>query len=411
MLDNPEKFIRDNSPDGGFLQSSEWRKFQEKVGRKTHAITGESFNASIVSHKLPLVGTYFYVPRGPVMEISNIQYPISNKIPNSKSQIQDGVVEMIKLAEKENAGWIRIDPASEDVLEMIKGIVGTDLVSVLDEQVHRSGRTQGPPLRKYKITKAPHNVQPREVFIIDITKTEEELLAEMKSKTRYNVRLAEKKGVSVKAITNNQETRNKQISNDKIQISNKIPNPNEQNTEKYIAEFLRLVKITARRDGITSHPESYYRQMLEIIPSDILKLYVAEYEGKVIAANLVLFYGETCTYMHGASDDEYRNVMAPYLLQWQQIKDAKKAGCKRYDFGGVSVQPLRTLFTTPPSQLRDTSPEYRGGGNSWSGITRFKTGFSPKTASTIFPGSYDIIINPRMYWLYRGIQKVKSLMK
>ena len=119
-------------------------------------------------------------------------------------------------------------------------------------------------------------------------------------------------------------------------------------------------------------------------------MYVAEYKNKIIAANLVVFYGDTAIYSHGATDDEYRNVMAPYLLQWQTILDAKKAGYKFYDFGGVKA----------------------GGdikGKDWSGITKFKLGFSSVTKPVEFSGSYDIIVNPRVYVLYRIIQKIKSI--
>jgi len=149
--------------------------------------------------------------------------------------------------------------------------------------------------------------------------------------------------------------------------------------------------------------------MFETIAGEILKLYVAEYEGKIIAANLVLFYGGTCTYMHGASDNEHRNVMAPYLLQWRQIQDARSVGCRKYDFGGVSVARNK-IQDTRNKQIQNSKFKIQNS-SSWAGITRFKTGFSPKTAPTVFPGSYDIIINPGVYWLYRAIQRVKSLIK
>lgn len=182
----------------------------------------------------------------------------------------------------------------------------------------------------------------------------------MKQKTRYNIKLAEKKGV-------------------KIFVSRE---------EKYITDFCRLVEITAKRDKITSHPEGYYRKMFETIPGDILKLYIAEYEGKIIAANLVLFFGKTATYMHGASDNDHRSVMAPYLLQWRQILDAKKTGCERYDFGGVKTGAADS---------------------SWSGITKFKTGFAPSAETTKFPGSYDIILRLGKYNSYRTLQKIKRI--
>ena len=358
-----KKIIQTNSPDGGFLQSSEWRRFQKSVGRRVFEIIGGRLYASIIEHDLPIVGKYFYVPRGPIVKKheSDSSSPMQARVKLSK--IAEGFIELTELSRKNKAGWIRIDPKDGETLgEIARNI-------------------------KYKIVKAPHDVQPKEIFVIDITKSEEVLLAEMKSKTRYNIKLAEKRGVK--------------IFNFQFSIFNEFSSSNDKiSNKKYIDEFLRLVKVTAERDGIVSHPGSYYRKMFETIPEEMLKLYVAEYEDKVIAANLVLFYGDTCTYMHGASDNEHRNVMAPYLLQWKQIQDAKAAGCEKYDFGGVR--------TTPPQP----SPDYKGGGgSSWSGITRFKTGFSPQTGATIFPGSYDIIINPKVYWLYRIIQKVKGFLR
>ncbi len=193
-----------------FLQSEEWRKFQEAVGRKTYCITGDNFYASVIKHSLPIVGSYFYVPRGPVIQISNFQFPISNKIPNSFSKL-------INLAKENNIGWIRIEPASENVLNLLR-----------------------PPRSKYKITKAPHDMQPREILMMDITRSEEELLAGMKSKTRYNIKLAQKQRVIVR-------------SNPKWQIPIKqIENSNEQIPNFILTNLLRLVKITAERDGITS---------------------------------------------------------------------------------------------------------------------------------------------------------------
>lgn len=288
-----------------FLQSEEWRKFQEATGKRTFRIDG----VSVIEHNLPIVGNYFYVPRE---EFSG---------------------EIIKLAKKEKAGWIRIDPKNKNFLENIRAF------------------------------KAPHDMQPREVLVIDITKSVEELLGEMKSKTRYNLKLAEKKNVKV--------------------ISKSV----SQLTSNEVNEFLRLVKATAERKKIKFHPEDYYRKMIETINSDMLSLYIAEYEGKTIAANLVVFYENTATYLHGATDDDYRNVMAPYLLQWQAIKDAKNKGFKFYDFGGVKT----------------------GDKSNWIGITKFKLGFSPNTKIIEFPGSWDIVVNPARYWAYRSIQKLKSL--
>lgn len=350
MNDDQNNFIQKNSPDGGFLQSEAWRKFQESVGRKTFHLEGENFWANIIEHQLPIVGKYFYVPRGPIISVDAEKFQnTKSQIPN-KSKIQsralgtkskDCILKLIDLARREKTGWIRIDPANQEILSLIKNI-------------------------DCKIVKASHDMQPQEIFMIDLEKSEAELLAGMKSKTRYNIRLAEKKKVSIKAVTNC-----------------------DSDNEKYLAEFLRLVAVTAKRDRITAHPQNYYRRIFETLPAENLKLYVAEYENQVIAANLVSFFGRTATYLHGASDDEHRNAMAPFLLQWWQIQDAKTAGGAKYDFGGVKT---------------------KSGGKSWAGITRFKTGFAPATKPIEFPGSYDIVVRPARYYAYRLIQKVKSIL-
>ena len=339
-------FIQNNSPDGGFLQSEHWRKFQEDVGRRTHNIFENDENgepvvwANIVTHTLPVAGDYFYVPRGPII---NQKSKIKNQ--NDNSKLKNFLRNLINSAKKENAGWIRIEPNSVEELNLIKDNLPKGV----------------------EIKKSAVDVQPREILVLDITKGEEEILAEMKQKTRYNIRLAEKRGVRVSHKT--------------------------QHITHNINEFIRLVKITAERDKITAHPESYYRKMFEVIPNDILKLYVAEYKGKIICANLVLFFGKTATYLHGASDNIHRDVMAPYLLQWAAMLDAKKTGCMRYDLGGIKSHNM----------------EHGTWNNTWSGITKFKTGFAPETKSIEFPGCYDIVLNPAKYNLYRALQKIKRV--
>lgn len=343
MENNQTNFIQQNSSDGGFLQSEEWAKFQENTGKKTYNISAENFYCNIIEHTLPVVGKYMYVPRGPIF---NLQFSISNQFSIFKDQISN----LIKLARENGAGWIRIEPAKSEILEAIRSNTSS------------------------KIVKAPHDMQPKELFIIDITKPEEEILAQMKSKTRYNIKVAQKHGVKVSSI--------------KYSVSS-------IESQKYLKEFIKLTGIMAKRQKIAPHPKEYYQKMCDIC--SCIKMYLAEYQGKVIAANLVVFFGKTSTYLHGASDDQYRNVMAPYLLQWQQILDAKAAGCEKYDFGGVKTEINKQGIVISK----------RG---NWEGITKFKLGFSPNTKPKEFPGSYDIIISPVRYWAYRGIQKVKSLM-
>ncbi|MEI7890465.1 MAG: peptidoglycan bridge formation glycyltransferase FemA/FemB family protein [bacterium] len=332
-----------------FLQSEIWAKFQEKVGRKTHRIENDDFLASTIEHVLPMVGKYEYVPRGP---ISNFQFPISNEFSNQNDKIKNEMQDLVDLAKKENAGWIRIEPANKELLNLIKENVSENVV------------------------KAPHDMQPRELFVLDVSKPSEQLLAEMKTKTRYNVGIAIKKGVLI----------------DHSQSEN-----GKKEQEKYLHAFLRLTKEMAQRHGITAHPDEYYQKMIEVFPSEMLRIYVAKVDDKIIAANLVLFFGDTVTYLHGASGSLHRNLMAPFSLQWQAILDAKVLGYKKYDFGGISTN--YELNTNLPITNKNSSLR---------GVTDFKLGFSPKTKPVVFPGSYDIIINPRKYWAYRGLQAAKA---
>lgn len=343
----------ESSKKEAFLQSESWRKFQESFGRKTFHVEDicksksgiESFCVwvNIIAHKLPIVGEYFYIPRGPIL--------IGDKSINLVriSDVKKTLDYLLWLAKDNHMGWIRFDARSEKDLVLITEALGK-CASIKNDIC---------------VIRASHDMQPREIFVIDILKNNDEILNEMKSKTRYNIRLSEKKGVVIKT------------------------------GKSYIEDFLRLNRETARRDGITTHEDEYYLKMLSSLPEDMIQIYAAEYEKKIIAANLVIFFGDTVTYAHGASSSENRDVMAPYLLQWRQIQDAIIKGFHFYDFGGVAVNKENTDSVIIKK---------------WEGITRFKLGFSPKTEPIVFPGSYDIIINPRKYTLYKGLQRAKVLL-
>lgn len=312
-----------------FLQSPEWLRLQEATGKSVVPFGEEGFLANGIVHTLPLVGQYLYVPRGPIFENAKLQ------IPNVKKEISD----LMTLAKQKQMRWVRIEPETEEMIEVIKQAV------------------------PYRVVRAPHDMQPREVFKIDIASlTEDELLAKMKSKTRYNIRLAEKRGVRIL------ETRD----------------------GKHIAAFLDLITATTVRKGISAHPRDYYEQFFQTLPERMCRLFVAEYDGKIIAGNMVIFYGDTVTYLHGGTGDIHRDAMAPYLLQWEQIKTAKKEGYHFYDFGGIK------------SEDADSS---------WRGITTFKRGFAPETAPTVYAGAYDIILDAPKYLLYHTFRPLQGLKK
>lgn len=343
-----------------FLQSPGWENFQRASGHEVFRAGGSLF----VEQNLPIVGKYAYSPRGPRVE----QQATSDKQ-------QAGWQEIIQEAKKRGYAWLRIEPNSEEELKCISDFLVTCHLSLVT---------------------CRRDTQPREILIMDIAKSEEQLLAEMKPKTRYNIRLAEKKGV-------------------KIIVSKE---------EKYQARFVELVRETALRAGIRPHPENHYRKMLASL-GETAQLYNAEYEGEVLAANLMIFSGDGAIYLHGGSGNAHRNVMAPFLLQWRAMQDAKEKGCRWYDFGGAAIARNTEHGTRNAGQrMQDTEHESRNAerrigffrrsairdprSESWAGITNFKQGFCPQTESTRFPGTYDIVLSPWQYRMYRFLNWVKA---
>ena len=317
------------------MQSSVWKQFQEAVGRKTHVIESAGFSASIIEHALPIVGKFFYIPRGPILDLEH------------RSSNIESLSDLLMLAKKEDAGWIRIDAVSEYFMEMVK------------ENASRS------------IVKAPHDVQPREIFVLNISKSSEQLFSAMKPETRYNIKKAVKNGVVIKCNDPQSAAGNDERNN-------------------YVEEFLRLTKEMAERKGYVPHDEAYYRKMAEAFPPEMFRIYLAQFDGEIVAAAILSYFGKFATYLHGASGNDHRKVKAPHLLHWQAILDAKERGCEFYDFGGVKTSNYRTI-------------------TDMTGITRFKFGFSPKTAPVVFPGAYDIIIAPGKYAAYRGMERTKTV--
>src|SRR3989344_1162881 len=195
----------------------------------------------------------------------------------------------------------------------------------------------------------------------DLSNPAKDLLVDFKLKTRYNIGLAQRAGV-------------------KIRASSEIAD---------LEAFWQLTKETAKRDGFSPHPKEHYKKMFEIFAhTNFLKLFLAEYENKIIAANLVSFFGSTCAYLHCASSALYRQVMAPYLAQWQTILEAQRQGFLWYDFGGVNG----------PSFFK----------KKWQGVSRFKTGFAPKTPAREYIGSYEIVLNPVIYSMYKFVKQIRG---
>ncbi len=302
-----------------FLQSQSWEKFQQSVGLQTFRVD----EVLLIKKDLPLGKSYLYCPRiflGKNDSGKDIGYRILD--------IGDFLNKVKNLAERENCIFLRIEPLNK-------------IISNIQYPMFRAD-----------------DVQPSQTVILDLAQSEEKLLKNMRQKTRYNVRLAGKKGV---------KTRLAGIGD--------------------FDKFWKLMEETTGRDGFRAHSKEYYEKMLSITPTPSqrkfdVKLYFAEYGGKVLAAGIFSFYSDTVAYLHGASTHEHKNAMAPYLLHWEIIKLAKKQGYKYYDFYGVSEKK-------------------------WPGVTRFKRGFGGREVK--YPGTYDVVFNRRWYGIYKIIRKIRRV--
>ncbi|KKS33225.1 MAG: FemAB family protein [Candidatus Amesbacteria bacterium GW2011_GWA2_42_12] len=187
-------------------------------------------------------------------------------------------------------------------------------------------------------------------FWLDLSKSEEQLLAAMHPKARYNIRLAEKHGVKIE----------------------------EDNSDAAFEQFWKLTDQTSKRQGFYAHDKKYLELMWSVLrqgyggQGPIAHLFVARYEGEILAAWIIFKYDGKIYYPYGSSSETHREVMAPSLMLWETARWGKSQGCKIYDLWGVEEGK---------------------------GFTDFKLKFGPKTVE--FVGTYDLIINPPLYWMFR----------
>ena len=214
--------------------------------------------------------------------------------------------------------------------------------------------------------KAFEEVQPKWRQFIDLTQTTGEILAQMKQKGRYNIKLAERKEV--------------EISCQLLAISY------QQNSNKTLKIFYSLYEQTVKREGITGRSLSYFANMVDRFKeTDYIRIYTAKLGHEYLAAALVSFFGDVATYLYGGSSRRHKEVMAPYLMHWQIIKDAKAAGLKIYDLHGRSkIEDEHSL---------------------WAGITKFKEQFGG--APTELLGSYDYVNKSVFYQIFKIAEKMR----
>ncbi len=226
------------------------------------------------------------------------------------------------------------------------------------------------------------DIQPPDTTQVDLTRTEEEILAGMKNKWRYNVNLAKRKGVQIQKISGN-----------------------SLNLSDFVDIFYALYKETSARDGIAMHAKAYYKDLLELSAQEAQKgsdvpqvnLYVASHEGDNLGAIMTLFSKTESVYLYGCSSNKKRNLMPNFLLQWTAMSDAKAYGSRYYDMYGM-----------PPTD--DPSHPMHG-------LYLFKTGFGGRNVHRA--GSYDVPLKgiyklcvlaegARAFWHKKILKKIRG---
>ena len=333
-----EAFVQGH-PKGNFAQSSYWAKQKSAWTWRAIACRGADGKIkgtlSVLIRKVPGIGrTIMYASRGPVCDIDDY------------ATMAELFARARELAKEFKAYVLKIDPdvpASETAF--------ADYMTRAGFQIKAGGE-------KFDA------IQPRYVFRLYLNgRSEEELLASFHQKTRYNIRLAMKKGV-------------------KVEICGK----------EMVPEFGRLMLTTGVRDGFVTRQPQYFADILDNL-GEHARLYMAfldepQEDGtvkrKAIAGTLAIWYGDKVWYLYGASSNEDRNYMPNYLLQWEMIRWAVEKGCRVYDFRGV------------PGDVGEDHPLY--------GLVKFKRGFNGDY--TEFVGEMDLVLNK--FW-YQTVSKSKSV--
>ncbi len=321
-----DKFVAKEHPEMNFLQYSDWGKVHEVEGEAVKYLglyDGEKLiGTAIVIRKDARRGRYYEIPGGPVMNWDGPIKPIRFFIDEIKA-----------LAAKDKCVFVRIRP------------------NIDNTEKHRE------TAKKAGLIPAPMLLHAENTIILDLTKPDDELLTDMRSQTRYEVRHSAKLGIKVSYGTG----------------------------EKAFNDFYDLQNETAERQGFIQSPRKIALAQHEVY-GDKARIYTAELDGKKLCQGLILFLEPEAIYHEAASTLDGRKFPGAYALQWQVIQDAKKLGIKRYNLFGIA----------PPN-----SPNHR-----FAGVTTFKTGFGGEQVAYL--PAQDIVVNKFRYKLVSALEKARK---
>lgn len=301
------------------MQSLEWGEFRKKTGLKV--IRENGFQLTI--HKIPHTPwTVGYLPKSPM-------------------PTKEIIVKLREIGKKEKCIFMQLEP------NVLKN-------SNLKSKISNLG-----------LFPSFHPLFTKYTFVLDLTKSEEDLLRSMHPKTRYNIKIAQKHNVEII----------------------------EDNSDKAFEEYLKLTKETTRRQNFYAHTENYHRLMWNTLKTQnsnvdklTARLLLAKYKNQILTAWILFVYKDTLYYPYGASLSLHRETMASNLMMWEAIKFGKKLGLKKFDMWGA-------LGPNPDKN------------DPWYGFHRFKEGYGGELIELV--GSFDLIINPFLYTLYKVLDKIR----
>ena len=328
-------------PEAHVLQTREWAGIKARYGWQAEPFVwrgegGQVVAAALLLHRRlpsPLPWSVLYAPKGPLLA--------SWEDADLRVRVLD---DLQAYARRTGAIFLKIDP---DVV-VGTGVPGEDVAqeTVLGNEVRQTLRHRG-----WRFS--AEQVQFRNTVLLDLTPSEDALLAAMKQKTRYNIRLAARKGVTVRV-----------------------------GTHEDLPLLYRMYAETAARDGFIIRPKAYYLAVWQtLMAAGMAEPLIAEVESEPVAAIVVFRFGARAYYFYGMSTGRHRNKMPTYALQWEAIRRAKDAGFRWYDFWGA------------PDEFTPDDPMW--------GVFRFKRGFGATVVRTL--GAWDFPARPVAYLSYSQV--------
>jgi len=262
-----------------FLQTEDWLAFQKSTGKNIWYFNDGMLSANIIEHPLPFKKSFLYIPRGPIIN--------ERLIGKTKNEFKHFVNFLIKIANQQNALFVKFEPVYNIVPELLR-----------NSNAHFVYSTK--------------TIQPHKTMIIDLAQSELDLIGRMHHKTRYNIGLAVKKGLQLRE-------------------------------SKDVKMFLSLMKKTSEHDKFSPHAKKYYERLISFFADtdrwDIkTRLFFVYADYIPIAGAIILEHEKTAYYLHGAMDRKYRSLMAPHFMHWELMKRYKKYKFSIYDFWGIDVK-------------------------------------------------------------------------